>query len=155
MMENDLNLKIQAYLDNELSSAEARQVSSAVARGGDAADLYHELKSVRQALKANEETPSLPESRDFYWSKIERGIRASEQPLVASTSPKAAPWWRFLAPVGITAALMGLLFVSGTFNTRGPGDFAEIETPTEEAAAITFHSQSARMTVVWVNADAN
>src|SRR5688572_15058066 len=107
MKTRDMHLKVMAYLDNELSPAEARKVGTWISTDPAARELYNELKETRDILTQNEPALALPEGRDFFWSKIERGIIAAErQPARA----EARPWWsRFLAPVAGTAALCALL----------------------------------------------
>src|SRR5262245_46280987 len=78
-MKNDTQLKVQAYLDNELSAGEARKVASLISSDADARGLYNELKLVREALCENEAAVPVPESREFYWSKIRREIEAAEK----------------------------------------------------------------------------
>src|SRR6187401_1804220 len=73
MNTRDMHLKVQAYLDNELSPAEARKVGTWISSNPEARDLFNELKETREILMQNEPVLALPESRDFFWSKIERG----------------------------------------------------------------------------------
>ena len=58
-----------------------------------------------QALVGYEVGVALPESREFFWSKIEREIRRLEPP---ETPVRPAPWlsaWRkWLIPAGAVAA---------------------------------------------------
>ena len=79
-MEYDAQLKLQAWLDGELPEAEAKEVAKWVAQDPEAALLQGELKNTRQALAAGEKPMQLPESREFFWSKIEREISRTRQP---------------------------------------------------------------------------
>ena len=67
-------LKLQAYLDGELPESEARGLVDWLAADPEAAALLAELDSTRGALREFDEQIKLPESRDFYWSKIQRAI---------------------------------------------------------------------------------
>ena len=64
-MNRDTQLKVQAYLDNELSPGEARNISKLISSDAEARDLFGELKSTREALVANEPLPSLPSARSL------------------------------------------------------------------------------------------
>src|SRR5437667_753153 len=98
-MNYDAQLKLQAYLDGELPEAEARAVANWLAQDREAVALFGELRNTRQALVGVEVGVTLPESREFFWSKIEREIRRQEQ-----TQPLSPPvrfvtaWRRFLVP---------------------------------------------------------
>src|SRR5690349_9550867 len=103
---NDTQLRIQAYLDNELSPGEARKFAAMLNSDRAAQQLYGELRAMKEALRENEPEVKLPESRDFYWSQIQRRIATTEREPVRAS----APWWvRMLAPALGTAALLGLL----------------------------------------------
>ena len=74
-MKPDLELKFQAWLDGELSAAEAERMRRLAAADPEAARLLAELRTVKAALLNNEPTAAVPETRPFYWSKIERQIQ--------------------------------------------------------------------------------
>ena len=78
MIEYETQLKLQAFLDGELPEDEARTIAARVAQDPEATDLLAELRNTRQALSLFEEGPKLPESREFYWSKIQRAIEQLE-----------------------------------------------------------------------------
>ena len=68
VMNEEQQLKLQAFLDGELPEDEAREVVSLIARDEGAKALHAELKHTRQALKSSEANVQLPESREFFWS---------------------------------------------------------------------------------------
>src|SRR5690349_21859011 len=88
-MNQEMELKLQAWLDGELSPAEAGKMAALVETDGDARALYTELQQTSLALKGNEPEMRLPETREFYWSKIEREIARLETAPASST----LPWW--------------------------------------------------------------
>jgi anti-sigma factor RsiW len=152
MNTRDMQLKVQAYLDNELSTAEARKVGTWISTNPEARDLYNELKDTRELLMQNEPALKLPESREFFWSKIERSIASAEREPVQEVS---RPWWvRFLAPVAGTVALCALLLT--LVDRGGPGGM-QISAPLHEfeerpdVSTITFRSESEGVTVVWLS----
>ena len=78
-MNQDIQLKLQSYLDGELSADESQAVTNLLARDAAARDLLVELTHTRSALQANEPEMKVPDSREFYWSKIRRQIEQGER----------------------------------------------------------------------------
>lgn len=150
MIAQDTILKVQAYVDSELTQAEARDMAALVARDPEAGALCAELKEIHALVAANELEVKLPESREFFWSKIEREIVRNS----TVVAPRArSRWWvRVLAPAAGFAMLAMLAFLAlKPGATPGPlSVLHEIEAPLEEASTISFYSPSAGMTVVWV-----
>src|SRR5690242_17117357 len=100
-MDYEVQLKIQAYLDGELPEAEACELANLLARDKEAIALHNELRNTRQALSGAEVGIELPESREFFWSKIKREVErleaAADAP--AETAPSIfAAWRRLLIP---------------------------------------------------------
>jgi hypothetical protein len=155
-MNTELELKIQACVDNELSPAEARRVMDHVRQDPEARRLFDLLADTSRLVSENEPEHQLPESREFYWSKIEREISRSspEKPGSAELSaPAWSRWWKLLAIAGGAVALVALMSLPGLKRSslaRIDHGLQEIESPLDEVSAITFHSESANMTVVWV-----
>src|SRR5881227_3547902 len=105
-MNYEAQLKVQAYLDGELPEAEAREVANWLAKDREAVALHAELRNTRQAMVGFEIGVTLPESREFFWSKIEREIQRQEQP---ARQPQSVPFLarlqRFLMPASAVAVL--------------------------------------------------
>lgn len=141
-------LRLQAYLDNEVSSADARQIASWIERDPEAKALYEELRAMKAVLNAeNEISVTVPESREFYWSKIQREIERTEQAPRHEHSPR--PWWlRLLAPVAGAAALAVFVVMSISNN---PVRTAFQEEVSQTDSSITFYSPENKMTVVWIS----
>jgi anti-sigma factor RsiW len=149
-MKEELQLRLQAYLDGELPDGEGRAMAELIARDADARALVAELRNTRGALKGFESETKLPESREFYWSKIEREIGRSEKPQTAAQPASvSALLRRFLAPVGAVAALVivGILI---TRQNLAPGS-PESATAFADSDAFTYRDYSAGMTLVWVS----
>ncbi|MEO6183205.1 MAG: hypothetical protein ABIP71_08945 [Verrucomicrobiota bacterium] len=143
--------KLQAHLDGELSSGEAREFSETLSKDAEAQSLLTELKFIKAALRGNEMELKLPETREFYWSKIRREI--------ARDSQQAAPrpivrWWKpaYVRFAGIVAAGCGLLMISFiAFNGQNESYATdEVEGTGEEMGSITYHSDKEGMTVVYL-----
>ncbi len=150
-MNTDKILKIQAYLDNELSSDEARQIATWLDRDPEARSLFHELRDIKSAIVGNEVSLAVPESREFYWSKIKRSIEA--EPIEIVHPPIFARWLRWATPFAAAAATIALLVSFTAFDLPGlrlKVAVHEIDDSQEEDSSITFHSQAEGMTVVWI-----
>jgi anti-sigma factor RsiW len=149
-MKTEEMLRLQAYLDNEVSSAEARQIASRLARDADAKALYDELKATKELLNPeNEAAAAVPDSRQFYWSKIQRAIEHAEREPVRTHAPR--PWWiKLLAPLAGAAALGVFVFTSISFNSP-VAHFVEHEMASENGT-ITFRTKDhPGMTLVWIS----
>ena len=159
-MNRETQLQVQAYLDNELSPGEARNISKLISSDAEARDLFGELKSTREALVANEPQPALPESREFYWSKIQRAIEHAERNDERVAASPARPWWiRIMAPVAGALALFAvLLSVVGpdrtpakiTNQVQASAPLHRVE-EAPDVSLFTFRSESEGVTLVWVS----
>jgi len=148
-MNHNLELKLQAWVDGELSPAEARGVGEALASDAEGNSFAAELRSVRAAMAGQEMPRSVPETRDFYWSKIARQIeREAPTPQAVHARPLAG-WQRWLASAAGFAALACVLLLA-LKPFAPPTTFDEISATGEGMEAVTFHDQSAGMTVVWL-----
>jgi anti-sigma factor RsiW len=163
-MNSDTQLKVMAYLDKELSPGEARKIAGLISSDREVQELYAQLRAGRELLSPNEPEIKLPESRDFYWSKIKRQIESSEREPAPET---VRPWWiRLIAPLAGTAALFALLISvmtpGGTRIAEGtreltsitaPGPLhGEVEDLAPELSSVTFRSEEDGVTVVWLTA---
>jgi hypothetical protein len=93
----------------------------------------------------------LPESREFFWSKIEREIRRLDP---AETRPQGGTFWKLrklLAPLaGVALVLLLALSTLKTGIEEPTGHLAEVENLSEHTGAYSFRSHSEKMFVVWV-----
>ncbi|MBE7503422.1 MAG: hypothetical protein HS113_24660 [Verrucomicrobiales bacterium] len=147
--------RLQAWLDGELPSDEAAEVLRLVNADREAAALVRELKLTRAWLTGNELRRVVPESREFYWSKIERELRPAVA-TAADPAPHSAGgwgWWRWVIPATLAAALAVFLWMPASSPTRQNAGLApaEVENSQEDLGNITFRSDSEQMTVYWVN----
>jgi anti-sigma factor RsiW len=153
MMDYDLQLKLQALLDGELPEAEASEVAQRLARDPEAAALQEELRNTREAVAGFEAGIQLPESREFFWSKVQREIERLEAPV---TKPAAAPLSALLRRFLVPASAVALLFVTGVVLTRPIGPLgrtpaAEIETALAGSGVFSYRDYSAGTTLVWLS----
>jgi anti-sigma factor RsiW len=148
VMNEDLQLKLQAYLDGELPSGEARTVAELLARDSAARDLLAELTYTRDAIVSHEADIKVPESREFYWSKIRRQIEREEQVAPAiKTISLAERFRRMLVPAGAVAAVCIAVMLTLP-RTNGVGDSY---TDAGDAVALTYHNYDSGTTLVWLD----
>jgi hypothetical protein len=147
-MKHDLELKVQAWLDGELPDREARHIGEWIAGDAQASALAAELGCIRQNMRGNETACALGENREFYWSKIERQIRREATQPRPDALPWYARWRKYMAPMAGAAAL-ACAFVVAIWERESPA-FDESASTGEGMEAVTFHDQSAQMTVVWL-----
>jgi anti-sigma factor RsiW len=152
-MDYEAQLKLQAYLDGELAEGEAREVANWLAKDREAVALHNELRNTRQALAGFEVGRELPESREFYWSKIGREIERLEQAEPVRPEPSVfAAWRRFLVPAGAIAALgVAVLVANRQLVNEGSGQVAELETTRSDPGTFTYRDYNAGATLVWLS----
>lgn len=147
-MDYNAQLKLQAYLDGELPEPEAREVARWLAEDQQAVLLLAELRNTRQALAGFENGRTLPESREFFWSKIAREIEAHPETAPVSPRPsRFASWQRFLLPAGAAAALAVAILAGLNAESGGSGSEMAVADP----GAMTYHDFASRTTLVWLS----
>ncbi len=151
-MKQDLQLKLQAYLDGELPSGEAQAVTDWLAQDAAARDLLVELTNTRAALLSHESEIKVPDSREFYWSKIRRQIEREDQVAPAiKTVSLMERIRRLLVPAGAVAATMlGVMVIQ---QQLGQGGYAALEADGvhEDSEAFTYRDYASGTTLVWLS----
>jgi len=161
-MSNEQQLKLQAFLDGELPEREAREVLVWTQRDRDAAALLAELKNTRQSLASAMPQTNVPESREFYWSKIAREIQRPEPQRTSAPGVSIfAALRRFLLPASAVATLV-IAGLFAHFNTPKLSleSVADADTPTVETAmadsdATIYRDASEGTTLVWFSSGAD
>jgi anti-sigma factor RsiW len=158
-MNSDTQLKVQAYLDNELSPGEARKVAGLISSDREAQELYSLLRATRELLVPNEPEIKIEESRDFYWSKIQRQVESAQRE--PAPQPVRPLWIRLLAPLAGTAALFALLLSvmnpatrvvdTSTETLASRPIHGEVEDLAPDVSSVTFRSEQDGVTVVWLS----
>lgn len=151
-MNEEQQLKLQTFLDGELAEAEAREISAWLAQDEEANGLVKELRNTRQALKNSQFPVRVPESREFYWSKIQREIERLEpdvEPL------RRTSWFqilrRVLVPAGAIAAVAIIGIIAGRQVLPAKMTAAESEMTVADSGAFTYHDYAHGTTLVWVS----
>ena len=152
MMKYKEQLKLQAHLDGELPEREMRSLADRLARDEGAAALVTELRQTREALSGFEEGVQLPESREFYWSKIQREIQRQGAPAreSAKLNPLLAGLRLWLRPA-MAFALVTLLGLVVTKELWPVGSPHPAVTSLEDTGAFTYHDYKAGITLVWLS----
>jgi anti-sigma-K factor RskA len=147
MNERESQLRLQAYLDGELQPGERRQAETQLALRADYGRLLDELKAVDAALVLAGDELHVPESREFYWSKIESAIHRAEAAEVEQpASSWLAQWRRWLMPAGAVACLA--LALSLTVYSPS-GVRMQIEASVADPGTFTYRDFSEGTTLVW------
>jgi anti-sigma factor RsiW len=152
-MDYNTQLKLQSYLDGELPENEARNVADRLSRDREVAALAEELRNTRGALVGFEAGIRLPESREFFWSKVQREIQRSETP---SPRPATVPLLTRLRWLMVPASAFALVLVTAVALLRSAGPFSPsatpgIETALADAGAFTYRDYSSGTTLVWLS----
>ncbi len=149
MSEREFQLRIQAYMDGELRAGEARDVEKQLSSRPDLARLLEQLKGVDATLARAGDQVSLPESREFYWSKIQSAIRSAERTEVARpTLSWAAQWRQWLMPAGAVAGLVLALFLAVY---PGASSGPHLEATVADPGAFTYRDFARGTTLVWLS----
>lgn len=151
-MNEEQQLKLQAFLDGELPETETREVASWLAQDAEATALLGELKNTRHALNNFERPIILPETREFYWSKISREIGRTS-PKEEKNAPRHSlfSFWRrmFAVAGGVAAMIIAVMVI------MWPGNQAPRATGTAMAmadgGAMTFRNYESGATLVWLS----
>jgi len=157
MITGEQNLRLQAFVDDELGVRERRQVESWLARDSRARTLAGELQALSQCIAGNEIARPVPEPVGAYWSRISQGIErelAGEEAVRRAT--RWCGWRRWWLPAAAAALLLvgGFVFLRSVPDPESSAVLAvvdEVETPLREVSSFSFRAESERMTVVWVN----
>jgi anti-sigma factor RsiW len=151
-MNAERELQLQAYADGELAPRDAAEVERWLAGDPEARALLEEIRHTREALRAYEAAVRLPESREFYWSKIEREIRRLEAP-ERERVPASTGVWALVqrwVPLAGLAAVVALLFA--VWNWSRADRLAEVnaEFALADAEALTYLDYDNGVTLVWL-----
>ena len=156
MNENEIQLKVQALVDGELTGREAEALQERINDDAKLQQLHAKLTQMRRLIADSELPRPLPESGDFYWNKIAETIehekRAGERP---TPHTPASRWlFRWLTPlVGVSAVVLLLTLQQPTAPDLGimlSGDH-ELELSSDEIDVMTYNTDDDSMSIVWLD----
>jgi hypothetical protein len=159
-MNREQAFRLQSYADGELSRREADGVRDWISQSPDAQRMLREIQWARAVVSENEPLASVPESREFYWGKIERAIEL--EAAGRQRAPRAGRWLemlggirRLLAPsAGLALAMILVVgvvkFYEVPVSVLAPRHVAQIEIPSEDMGYFSFLSLADNVFVVWL-----
>ena len=160
MNENEIQLKVQALVDGELTGQEAKEWRSRLETDAGLKELYARLTAVRGLMTDAELPRTLPESGDFHWSQISKAIEREERQVKHLARPASGANWllRWVLPLAGVACLMLLLTLQQT--TRPDlgislGSDHELELSIDDLDVMTFNTMDDAMSVVWLDYSLN
>jgi anti-sigma factor RsiW len=152
-MKHELETKLQAWVDGQLPVHEADEVARLIENDAEVCALMTELKNTRAAFAGHEDSVRVPESREFYWSKIKRSIEREEKK-EAFAAPEASwffHWKRVLLPAGAAIALV----IIGMLAKPGAVAGFELSGLETDSDTFTFTDEETGTTLVWFSYSEN
>ena len=156
MNRNEIELKVQALVDGELTGSEAEALRQRINDDAGLQQLHVSLPQMRGLIADSELPRPLPESGDFYWNKIAETIEhekcAGERP----SPPTPASRWllRWLSPlVGVSALVLLFTLQQPTAPDLGSTLISdhELEMSDDEIDVMTYNSDDDSMSIVWLD----
>jgi len=158
---------ISALVDGELKGLRRWMVRRHVSRCAACAAEYRHFRHVREMLAANPVTPVMSDSPEFFWSKVKRGIEASEGQ-TANVPVPVLSWsdWIGQHQFAMASAVTTLLVAGGLALMLRPsptpaGRVAIIQPPVatiehastliQDSVATSFDSTDSEPAVIWVS----
>lgn len=147
-----LALELQAYVDGELDVRRRGEVEKLLAVDADARAMVAELRELQELVRANEPVAMVPETREFYWSQVQRRIASAErrdERTGGQASTGSIQWLRWLVPAfGVAAVAVVLVVPRSSAGRMGvASNFADLGDP----VSLTFHSDTDGITIHWIN----
>ncbi len=160
MNENEIQLKVQALVDGELTGREAEELRDRLETDAGLKEFYERLTAVRELMADAELPRTLPESGDFHWSQISKAIECEERQAKQMARPASGANWllRWVFPLAGIACLMLLLTLQQTRNPNlsiSLGSDHELELSIDDLDVMTFNTGDDNMSVVWLDYSIN
>jgi len=145
-------LEIQAYVDGELDASRRIAIERLCAEDVAARSLRDDLESVRGTVRANEPEHFVPDSREFYWSQVQRRIAAADRAGHRSASRPSALLGvlRWLVPVA-GVATVAMVFAFQHYDLPARGTLTAMNSPIEPNSSTIYRSDVDGVTVHWIN----
>ena len=154
MNEKEIELRVQALVDGEITGREAEALRVFIEGDAGLRELQDRLTVMRGLVKGAELPRSLPESGDFHWSQIAKAIDCKERK--AKSGSRMGWFLRRVTPwVGFACIL---LLLNSPSRDNGPPDLGikigsdhELELSNHEIEVMTFNTEDDDMSVVWLD----
>ena len=156
MNENEIQLKVQALVDGELTGREAEELQQRIDDDPALQTLHARLRQMRGLIADSELPRTLPESGDFYWNKIAESIGREERAATRQPRPMSPSRWlmRWFAPLAGVATLVFLLTLQQPTAPDLGISFSsdhELELSDDEIDVMTYNSDDDSMSIVWLD----
>ena len=153
MKENEIELKIQALVDGELTEFEAGKLRDRIKNDIRLQILHERLMQMKDLISKHEMPRVLPESSDFYWSKISQEIEVGGSAAQSSAQSLGMKWvFRRLAPLlGIASVALIITLQEPNLPDLGIVLNHNHELLSDEIDVMTFNSADDSMSVVWID----
>ena len=156
MNENEIQLKVQALVDGELTGREAEELRGRLETDAGLKEFYERLTAVRKLMAGAELPRTLPESGDFHWSQISKAIEREERQAKHLARPVSGANWplRWVLPLAGIACLMLLFTLQQTAKPNlsiSLGSDHELELSIDDLDVMTFNTGDDAMSVVWLD----
>ncbi len=152
-MSSEQMLEIMALVDGELATGRQADVQRLLAADTEAAALHRELGAMRQVIRAHEPIGQVADTREFYWSQIQRRIEQEARAAAHAANPKPglSSWLRWLVPVVGVAAVAVVVTLQQTASPTITEAAAVVDSSQAEASSLTYRSDADGVTVHWIN----
>jgi len=153
MKENEIELKIQALVDGELTESEAEQMRECMDNDVRLQILYAQLIQTKDLISKYEMPRVLPESGDFYWAKIAQEIGTGEPANQGSNNSLVIKWlFRRLAPLfGIATIALLITLQQPSMPDLGIEIKSDHELLSDGIEVMTFNSVDDSVSIVWLD----
>lgn len=142
MKDTQVILDLQAYVDGELDAGRRAEVERLLTGDAEARQVVDGLRQIARMVRENEPVATVPDTREFYWSQIQRRIAAEEARGSRSGSAGAAAHWlRWLAPA-LGVAAVAVVLALPKRDLAGP--------ELADASTMTFRSDADGLTIHWI-----
>lgn len=152
MKTHEFTLDLQAYVDGELSPSKRLEVERVLTNDAEAREMVDGLRRLAELVRQNEPALRVPDSREFYWSQIQRRIAAAEAADAvgthrAASASRAAGWLRWLAPaLGVAAVTVVVLLPN-----READPLVVAGSGVQDAVTMTYRSDSDGVVIHWID----
>jgi hypothetical protein len=135
-MNQEDRLKIQAWLDGELATQESAKIAELINSDMEAKTTSEELKTLQNILKSGEKLAKMDDSRDFYWSQIQRQIESEDLSVAGNQNQNKELVSHPSSQVGLLQWLLpagSLVAISALIMNYESANYDQSNSPTDKA----------------------
>ncbi len=159
MKTNDvnLNLDLQAYADgqfDQFAPGRRAELERLLESDPTAKAVVDGVHSVSTLLRTHESAYTVPATREFYWSQVQRRLEAADRADHRQSGAAASKrhWFRWWVPIlGAAAVAVSFSLSRGNLPGVSLADGGRSEAGSDESEAVVFRSESDGVTIHWLN----